>query len=507
MQASCRIPGIYADRIARGYVRERSPEVAVVPSYPNFFSTFAVTSHAGPWPYLQRVPVSFYGPGFIRQSGTATLPGMPTVADIAPTLAELTGTAWPEGRPGRSISQALVPPEERPGPLRMILNIVWDGGGWNVLDRWPKAWPTLARMMTNGFSIENAIVGSSPSVTPAIHSTMGTGAFPNQHGITDIPIRKAEHVGDSFSNSSPGNLELTTFADIYDLGTSNVAKVGLLAERGWHLGMLGHGKQIQDADRDIAVLSEQEEYDTNEKWYFLPSYLDDVTGLEKDIQTVDTSDGESDGTWMGHPMSNPKERRLTPAVTLFQTRLLKAIFNRQGFGNDDVTDVFYTNFKEVDLVGHVFNMLQPEMRSILKHTDDQLAALEKWLNEKVGRRRWVITFTADHGQGPAPRQFGAWPINIDEVVRDLGERFEVQWKDLVEAQRPTGFWLDKEFMSQEDITLSQVANFLVHYTLEDNQTNATTPTPEGYEDRTDEKLFAAAFPYNRIKDVQACTKS
>src|SRR5918997_1552601 len=37
-------------------------------------------------------------------------------------------------------------------PPRLVVVVVWDGGGWNVLERWPDAWPTLGRMMRAGIS-------------------------------------------------------------------------------------------------------------------------------------------------------------------------------------------------------------------------------------------------------------------------------------------------------------------------------------------------------------------
>ena len=51
------------------------------------------------------------------------------------------------------------------------------------------AWPNLKRLMGEGANFRNAITGSFPAVTACAHATIGTGAFPRQHGITGHNIR------------------------------------------------------------------------------------------------------------------------------------------------------------------------------------------------------------------------------------------------------------------------------------------------------------------------------
>ncbi|HEU4480845.1 MAG TPA: alkaline phosphatase family protein, partial [Actinomycetota bacterium] len=189
---ACDLPITYLKRIERGHFEGRAPELAFVPSKPNFFGDFAVTSHSGPWPYLQEVPLTFFGPGHIRSLGRFTPSRPATVADLPATLAELVGLEWPEDRPGRPIEEVLLDEDERKDPPKMILVVVWDGGGWNVLNQWPDAWPHLARLMAEGANVEGTIVGSSPSVTPAVHATIGTGVFPNEHGAVDLSFRNED---------------------------------------------------------------------------------------------------------------------------------------------------------------------------------------------------------------------------------------------------------------------------------------------------------------------------
>ena len=507
LRASCELPAEQITRIVRGTQQGRSPDIQYVPREPHAFGSFRVSTHSGPWDYIQRVPLVLYGPGYIRAQGDLTLEREVTLADLAPTLAELLGIDMPDAE-GQALTEVLVPESERPEPPRMIVTVVWDGGGWNVLERWPDAWPNLQRLISGGTSLVDAVVGSSPSVTPAVHATMGTGAFPARHGIVDIPMRQGMRVPDSYPNKSPKFLQLPTLADLFDPRTDNRAKVGMVAERAWHLGMMGRGAFHEGGDKDIAVMSEGGEGTlvTNPEFYRLPGYVNDVPGFESDRQTVDLSDGSDDGLWMGHTI--PEEHRAgaaSPLWTRYQSRLLDSLWTNEGFGRDEIPDLFFTNFKEIDLVGHVYNLINAEMRSMLQHTDAVLGEMTERLDETVGRGRWVMALTADHGSGPAARSVGGWPIDEKQLQIDVALRFGMRVTELFQGQRPTGMWLRAGALEREGITVADIADYLIGYTIGDNVKEGRR-LPAGYRDRANERLFSGAFPTDRIEDVSGCTE-
>ena len=506
MTRSCAMPLRYLQLIKRGDHPGRSPDIAVVPAAPNFFGSFAVTSHSGPWRYLQKVPLVFYGPGFIRSQGEVAPDREVTVADLAPTLAELLDVEWRDDRAGRPLHEVLVPEGDRPGRPKMVLVVVWDGGGLNVLTRWGGAWPHLRKLMNQGSSITGASVGSSPSVTPAIHATIGTGTFPRDHGIVDLQRRDGPEVVGSFAGERPEDLLLPTLADMYDPTTDNKAKVGMLAERNWHMGMIGHGAALDGGDKDIAVFGEAgKDFYSNTEIFSFPAYIPDVPGLDQDVRRVDLEDGRLDGSWSGHPiLGEPEKFRQTPVSTLYQTRLLKKLFNREGFGTDDVPDLFYTNYKQPDLAGHIFNMVNPEMRSSLRFADGALADLKAWLDKRVGTGSYVLALTADHGMGPDPETVGAWPIDIEELMKDAAEEFGVKQNVIFQKQRITGFWLNLRAMSDNGISIGQLADFFVEYKLRHNATGKQIPSQ--YSDRLGEPLFEGAFPSNRLDEVMECAR-
>ena len=505
--SGCDLPFEYIQRVRRGrYADTRGPDLLVVPQVPHFFGAFSTTSHSGPWKYVQRVPLVFYGPGFIREQGDLEVDRDLTLADIAPTLAELLGVELPKSHVGRPIDGVLLPEEERAGAPKMVLELVWDGGGWNVLETWPEAWPYLRELMEGGTSVRGVTVGSSPSVTAAVHATMGTGTFPKQHGIVNIPMRgDSGEVGQSFPQGTPKYLEVPTVADLYDQHVGNEAKVGMMAYRFFHLGMIGHGAYLEGGDKDYAVIANTlpGRLETNSDYFQLPDYLQDVGGFRRDIKQTDAEDGKIDNVWRGESLDKKQTRRHSPVWVQYQTRILKKLFREEGFGQDEVTDLFFTNYKQIDDVGHVWNMLDPAMESVIESSDDALRDLTTFLDKKVGENEWVLILTADHGQAPDPQAVGSWPIQMSELTTDVAQHFGMTYDEMFQDQQAAGFFLRRDVLEAKGVTMEEISDFVINYRLEDNIKKGQTP-PDQYLDRGNETLFAAAFPAEKLPKIWSC---
>lgn len=504
-QSACALPAEHLVRIARGYSSERSPDLTIVPRAPNFFGSFSANSHSGPWDYVQRIPLAFYGPGFIKARGEIQPERLATTADIAPTLAELLDMDWPTDRPSTVLTDALVPAEERPEPPKLIVTIVWDGGGRDVLDQWPKEWPNLKEMIQNGTSFGNAIVGSSPSVTPAVHATIGTGTFPDDHGIVDIPLRVNGDIVGSWSGDSPQYMQTQTLADLYDQQQDNEAEIAMVGASEWHLGMIGHGAYLEGGDHDFAVMKNHAGANiTNDIYYDLPEYLMDLDGFDEIVDQVDREDGQADGKWMDNAvLDSDKLVQETPASTLYNTTVIEELIANEDFGKDEIPDLLYTNYKQIDLVGHRYNMLQPEMREALRYTDQELGRLIEFLDQEVGKNQWVIALTADHGSTPDAEAMDAWPINTIEVVAQLAEHFGLPQDEIIDETRVTGFWLNREGLENAGITPEEVADYMLTMTAEDVAV-APDDLPQGYEQRLDEKIFSAVWPAEHTQEIMDC---
>ena len=233
-QAACDLPPEVLQRIVRGWRRDRSGQLIIVPHGMDFVS--GGISHSTPFAYTQDVPMLWYGPGFIQPQGAVERSA--TLADVAPTIAKLIGFDWtaPDGVP---MTGALVPGAPAP---KLVVVLVWDAGGRFVLDIWPKSWPNLKGLIPQGTWFERATVGSSPSNTAPAHANIGTGAFPSRHGVMDNYNRYPDgSVHDPYFHGPNNALLCRTLAEDYQAAAGSDAVVGLAASIPWHLGMIGRG--------------------------------------------------------------------------------------------------------------------------------------------------------------------------------------------------------------------------------------------------------------------------
>jgi hypothetical protein len=487
LASACSLPPQHLLRIRRGYHPERSGEIQIVPRLPHVMAEWL--AHAGPWEHVQRVPLLLYGPGHVPAVGAVERPV--TLADVAPTLGKIVGSDF-RALDGRPLREALPPEPE--APPRLVLLIVWDSAGRNVLDEHPDAWPTLRRLIPEGVWYEAATVGTSPSTTPAVHTTLGTGAYPRRHGLVDLRFR----LGDALAwigDERPGYVLVPTLADRHAAETGQVAEIGLVASLGT-LGLIGHGASTDDGGRHLVAMQEDGRWtigDTYREHFRFPAYVNDVHDLADAVRRLDLEDGALDGAWLGEQVLDDLEDvGFSPALAEHQTAVLEAIIRREGFGADAVPDLLATNYKQIDAVGHRWTMNSPQMAAVVRRPDDALAALIGILDREVGAGEWVIAVTADHGSIPDPRLTGAAVVRIEELTKDLRAAFDPEGADrsVVEQTRPTQIWIDESLLREAGFELDDVAAFLRDYRRSDNDPDPGRLSPQ----QRDERLFAAAFP-------------
>jgi hypothetical protein len=502
---ACDVDAAILERMWNGFVPNRSGDVIAVEHAPNQYST----RHSSPHPYHQDVPLVLYGPGFIR-SGRVVERDV-TLADLAPTYAKLLGfDEFPE-RDGKVLQEALLPARKRDGVPKLIFTLVWDGGGDNVLEQWPDDWPELAALQERGTRYTEATVGSTPSITPSVHATIGTGVFPHTHGITDTRMRVKGKMTDPWEESSPQRLRSKTLGDLWDAANGNLPLVGMMARDAWHLGMVGHGAYLPEGDHDVAVLDELggSEFRTNEDYYYLPEYLLGLEGLDEAVDEIDQRDGESDGQWLDNPiLAADAQVRFTPAWSIFQTQKMIELLTNEGYGTDDVADLFYVNYKPVDLAGHYWNMVEPEVQENVRETDAQIPAIIEALDTLVGEDSYVLALTADHGMTPYAHVSGGWDIETRDMSADIERRFDLVTpeKPLILSNRGYQIMLDRDELRRNEVTAAEIAEFVRDYRIEDNVTDTNEVGPR-FEDRTQERLFLTALTPEALEEALDCARS
>jgi len=501
--AACAIPHEELVRVWQGTDPQRSGQIVFVPQEPNFVgSNFP---HSGPWSYLQDVPLFFYGPGIIPAVGEVD--GPVTVADIAPTTAallgfdgfpEVDGTALPE-----------IPSPET--PPRLIVTYVWDAGGRSVLDTHPEERPVLTSLIPEGVWYDEATVGSSPSITPATHATMGTGRFPMHTGQTDAEFRlgpgliRAGQLG-------PVLLMEPTLGDLYDRAMGNEPLVGILASVTWHLNMGSHGALWGGGDKDIAVLRVPTDADNegaegtewnlqgkNEPYYELPPYVNDLPPLSAYVEEVDREDGALDGKWRDNDIEQAEHGWATPARIPYQSRMIEEVIAREGFGDDAIPDLLFVNNKAIDHVSHIWSVNSPEMADTLRRQDEDLARFVGFLDDEVGRGQWVLILTADHGAQFDPDVSGAFQVTPGQLGADLEAAFPSATDESVFlAVRTSQIYLNEDAMDVSGYSESEIARFVLEYTKEQGAADPSTVAA----DELDDRVMSMALPIRALPRLE-----
>ena len=506
---ACGLPPQWLVRIRHGYHPERSADIQILPKVPNFVG--AGLPHVGPWDFTSAVPMFWYGPGYIKPVGPVQKPV--TSADIVATLDHILGSSF-EPVDGQPMVDGLVPAEERPGPPRLLVVMIWDGAGRNVLSQWPDAWPNLSALRPDGAWYEHATVGSSPTSSAQIHATIGTGAFPANHGVVGHTIR----IGDELVapwKEGPQELVLETFGDHYDREHGNRPIVGMAGTVPIQLGMMSRGSYAEGGDRDIAVLrvpgkaltlgAEGETWnlpDLYADWYEYPQYSNSLPPLDSyfDDVDLDARDGKRDGLWHGHAFEQSEELLdgfHTPARVPYQTRLIEEIVRREGFGADETTDLLFVNYKLIDTLGHLYGIEDPTMRDSVEVQDDYLRRFIGFLDEEVGQQRWAMLVTADHGSLMSTQATGAFQISAERLHSAVQAEFDEDEDaaTVIDQVKQTEIFMNVEELEEHGHTLDDVARFIMGLRQEQLQIPGLgVPDP-------DAKVFQAAFPARALLNL------
>jgi hypothetical protein len=410
------------------------------------------------------------------------------MVDLAPTIAEIIGfDGWPQ-RAGRVLEEALVPGAPRP---RVVVTLVWDGGGDNVLNAHAGSWPYLARLMNRGMSWTKMTIGSTPSTTPPIHATLGTGVWPSEHGIVAVKQLDGGEYSNPWPRGEPANLETATLGDLYDRARNNVPKIALVAAHPWHLGMLGHGSATPGGDADLAVLLTHFGRSVVNSGHYESPLFEGKAQLEEEVTALDPADGARDDRWNHLPLDDPDVVSASPAFVAFQQRVIENLILDHGIGDDEVPDLLFVNMKSPDRAGHEWGATSNEVGAVVRAADAALRRLVRFLNERVGRENWVLLLTADHGQMLYPHQSGGYAIGGRKLGDDLNDRFVDTNIDSPLVNRVTahGAYLSRNQLRADGVNRLELARWLLDYTVSENLNG--DPLPDHLRRRQNERLFDA----------------
>lgn len=460
-----------------------SESLSLVPQDPR-------TSHASVWMYLERIPLVVYAPGRVVAADSTD---RVTLADLSPTAAQLMGSdTWPsDERAGRPLPLNTA---RTPRPPKVIVTFVFDGGGWNVLEQFPGQWPNLNRLMAGGANFRNAIHGSFPAVTACAHATIGTGTFPNEHGITGHNIRDGAEPRKAYrepGNADPGDILVPTLADLWYAETAGKAWVGEIGYQVWHMGMLGYGgKDRADGSKPVGVFWDEGGNGSwqphNPELYRLPAVVPGADVYAKHQADFVPPDWDAEFAPRGSQTAC-----CSPPVVRYQGDLIEATFDAEPIGQGDATDLLYINYKSPDYTGHVYGMASKWTGLQLETVDEQLGRLVDLLDERFPGE-YVLMVTADHGQCPLPDSAGGVRLDPIQLDAHIEEHFSGV-TGVVQEVVPHEVYLDTaRLWDNGGATVEDVAASLKDYRYRQNL-GSYVPRSAVEQSYLDQKEFAAVF--------------
>ncbi|HET7236683.1 MAG TPA: alkaline phosphatase family protein [Actinomycetota bacterium] len=500
----------YLELVTRAYHPERSGDLQllVTPYSTSNYEQESLallprdprTSHAVVWMYGQRVPIVVWSPTRVEPSDSDE---RVTLADLAPSTARLMGFDEFDAADGTFLPG--LPSVTPPVQPRLIVTFVIDGGGWNVLRRWPDAWPNLKRLMREGATYRNAIAGSFPAVTASTHATIGTGAFPGTHGITGHNVRRDGRPVKAWGEAGhidPSFLLTPTLADRWARHTENEAWVGELGYQVWHVGMLGHGGRPR-GEAPVGVFWDEQ---AGGEWaphhprlYRLPHTVPAPERLDSLTAEFTAPDPSTYDRWI---KAAGKTMCCFPPIVRLQGELIEATLDSEAIGDDEVTDLLYINFKAPDYSGHVYNMDDPRQAEVLAAVDAELGRLADLLLDRFGPGRSVLIVTADHGQCPPIDENGGVRIDPIQLSEDLEAEFGTSVFDLIESVAPSEIFLSSKALADTGASVEDVAAFISDYRYGQNIGPYVRPDAIAT-DRLGARTFAAVLPTSFIADLAA----
>jgi predicted AlkP superfamily pyrophosphatase or phosphodiesterase len=335
-----------------------------------------------------------------------------------------------------------------PAPPRLVVILVIDQFRADYVQRYGHQWSRgLRRLFTEGAYYTEAAHRYASTMTCAGHATIGTGTFPQTHGLIsnawydraagrDVACTEdASIVNVGYGpipprgGDSPARLATPSLADEMRAQLTLPPKIVTLSMKARSaLPLAGHRSTLStwfDGPRGFVTSPAM---GTPERVPFLETYLQ-AHPVEADEEQVwdrllpeaayaytDAGIGEAGmGGQFPHRLAPPRvdgqldpifygNWQMSPFADAYIGRMAEAAVKAYGLGAGPATDFLAVSFSALDIVGHAYGPRSHEVQDVLARVDATIGQLLDALDRDVGRDRYVLALTADHGASPVPAQ-------------------------------------------------------------------------------------------------------
>jgi predicted AlkP superfamily pyrophosphatase or phosphodiesterase len=360
----------------------------------------------------------------------------------APTLQAQT-PATPRAKSAATRKPAVEPPQTASARPKLVVLLVVDQMRADYVDKFLPQWTGgLRRLVDEGAWFRDAAFPYAATETCVGHATISTGALPASHAMVanawwdresqkmvtctaDPNAKNSGYAGVSAKGGdSAWRMEIPSFAEELKFQTNGATRVVTFSLKARAaITMAGHkADAVTWADGGGWVTSSVygampfvEEYakihpikeDYGKTWTrSLPdgSYWYD----EKATGAVPP---EGWNLTFPHPLrgnaaANEPDAAFyeqwasSPFADTYLTKFAETAVDSLGLGQGGGTDFLGVSYSSLDYVGHEFGPLSWEVQDVLVRLDKDLADLFAHLDKKVGRGKYVVALSADHGVAP-----------------------------------------------------------------------------------------------------------
>src|SRR6185503_399640 len=120
-----------------------------------------------------------------------------------------------------------------------------------------------------------------------------------------------------------------------------------------------------------------------------------------------------------------------PAADAFLARLAMTAVDKLKLGKDQL-DYLAVSFSELDTTGHNFGPDSHEVQDVLLRLDRSIGELLAHLDARLGKGRYVVAVTGDHGVAPLPERLkrqgkDAGRVNLKPLTIELEAALNARW--------------------------------------------------------------------------------
>jgi predicted AlkP superfamily pyrophosphatase or phosphodiesterase len=368
------------------------------------------------------------------------------------------------------VAPAAAPARTAPG---LIVLLVADQMRADYVDRYQHQWiGGLRRLLDRGARFTEAAYPYLNTVTCAGHATIGTGRFPSRHGMILNEWWERESGRRRTCTDDPTVTSIAANARALKNGHSAALLLGpTLAEA--IAGRGGRVVSISLKPRSAIMLAGRRGdlvtwFDESGTWAtssayapaFPASALQYVTKhpieswrgapwtkLLAPIRYKGSDEGEFekpgvgwtkvfphalDGTVDGPGARFYAQWERSPFADSYSADLAIDAVDALALGRDERTDFLAVSFSVLDRAGHSFGPDSHEVQDVLARLDRTIGRLLSHLDVRVGRGRYALALTADHGVAPIPEQMKASGGNAGRIITsELGARVNEALKPIL----------------------------------------------------------------------------